>query len=108
LRATASLCPYTLDAAWLPLVVLEASAVRLSPSFAEQKKILQHVVVYRPRGPSAIWPSEGHELVRTFNRGRLNACSKSFPNGLSGRHKYKAVERAQFRRKLASFGCAAA
>jgi hypothetical protein len=29
--------------------------------------------------------------------------AKRFPYGLSGQHKYKAVERAQFRHKLASF-----
>jgi hypothetical protein len=31
----------TLDASYLPLVVLEAAGVPLDPSFAEQKNILQ-------------------------------------------------------------------
>src|SRR6202008_1645513 len=36
-----SLARATLDAPYLPLVVLEAAGVPIDPSFAEQKKILQ-------------------------------------------------------------------
>lgn len=56
----------TLDAAYLPLVVLEAAGVPLDPSFAEQKKIFQRCggVFYRCR--------EGEE-VRRFNRLLIDA-----------------------------------
>ena len=56
----------TLDAAYLPLVVLEAAGVPLDPSFAEQKKIFQRCggVFYRCR--------DGDE-VRRFNRLLIDA-----------------------------------
>jgi hypothetical protein len=56
----------TLDAAYLPLVVLEAAGVPLDPSFAEQKKIFQRCsgVFYRCR--------DGDE-VRRFNRLLMDA-----------------------------------
>ncbi|BAT59380.1 sulfatase [Variibacter gotjawalensis] len=56
----------TLDAAYLPLVVLEAAGVPLDPSFAEQKKILQRCggVFYRCRN--------GAEASR-FNRLLIDA-----------------------------------
>src|SRR5436190_2493856 len=56
----------TLDAPYLPLVVLEAAGVPLDPSFAEQKKILQrcHGMFYRCNG--------GAE-ARRFNRLLIDA-----------------------------------
>jgi hypothetical protein len=56
----------TLDAAYLPLVVLEAAGVPLDPSFAEQKKILQRCrgVFYRC--------ADGSE-ARRFNRLLIDA-----------------------------------
>ena len=56
----------TLDAAYLPLVVLEAAGVPLDPSFAEQKQIFQRCggVFYRCR--------EGAE-ARRFNRLLIDA-----------------------------------
>ena len=56
----------TLDAAYLPLVVLEAAGVPLDPSFAEQKKILQ-----RCRG--AFYPCAGGSEARRFNRLLIDA-----------------------------------
>jgi hypothetical protein len=56
----------TLDAAYLPLVVLEAAGMPLDPSFVEQKKILQrcHGVFYRC--------ADGAE-ARRFNRLLIDA-----------------------------------
>ena len=56
----------TLDAAYLPLVVLEAAELPLDPSFAEQKKILQRCrgVFYRGAGGSE---------ARRFNRLLIDA-----------------------------------
>jgi Sulfatase len=56
----------TLDAAYLPLVVLEAAGVPLDPSFAEQKKILQ-----RCRG--AFYRCAGGSEARRFNRLLIDA-----------------------------------
>jgi len=56
----------TLDAAYLPLVVLEAAGVPLDPSFAEQKKILQ-----RCRG--AFYPCADGSEARRFNRLLIDA-----------------------------------
>jgi hypothetical protein len=56
----------TLDAAYLPLVVLEAAGVRLDPSFAEQKKILQ-----RCRG--VFYTCAGGSEARRFNRLLIDA-----------------------------------
>jgi sulfatase-like protein len=56
----------TLDAAYLPLVMLEAAGVPLDPSFAEQKKILQ-----RCRG--TFYPCAGGSEARRFNRLLIDA-----------------------------------
>jgi hypothetical protein len=56
----------TLDAAYLPLVVLEAAGVPLDPSFAEQKNILQ-----RCRG--AFYPCADGSEARRFNRLLIDA-----------------------------------
>jgi len=56
----------TLDAAYLPLVVLEAAGVPLDSSFAEQKRILQ-----RCRG--AFYPCAGGSEARRFNRLLIDA-----------------------------------
>jgi hypothetical protein len=56
----------TLDAAYLPLVVLEAAGVRRDPSFAEQKRILQ-----RCRG--AFYLCAGGSEARRFNRLLIDA-----------------------------------
>jgi hypothetical protein len=55
-----------LDAAYLPLVVLEAAGVRLDPSFTEQKRILQ-----RCRG--VFYPCAGGSEARRFNRLLIDA-----------------------------------
>jgi Sulfatase len=55
-----------LDAAYLPLVVLEAAGMPLDPSFAEQKKILQ-----RCRG--VFYPCAGGSEARRFNRLLIDA-----------------------------------
>ena len=55
-----------LDAAYLPLVVLEAAGVPLDSSFAEQKRILQ-----RCRG--AFYPCAGWSEARRFNRLLIDA-----------------------------------
>jgi hypothetical protein len=55
-----------LDAAYLPLVVLEAAGVPLDPSFAEQKKILQ-------RCGGAFYPCAGGAEARRFNRLLIDA-----------------------------------
>jgi phosphoglycerol transferase MdoB-like AlkP superfamily enzyme len=56
----------TLDAAYLPLIALEAAGVPLDPSFAEQKKILQ-----RCRG--VLYPCAGGSEARRFNRLLIDA-----------------------------------
>jgi len=56
----------TLDAPYLPLVVLEAAGVPLDPSFAEQKKILQ-----RCRGQ--FYLCNGGAEARRFNRLLIDA-----------------------------------
>ena len=55
-----------LDAAYLPLVVLEAAGVPLDPSFAEQKKILQ-------RCQGVFYPCAGGAEARRFNRLLIDA-----------------------------------
>ena len=64
--ADVSLALDTLDAAYLPLVVLEAAGVPLDPSFAEQKKILQ-------RCHGAFYPCAGGSEARRFNRLLIDA-----------------------------------
>jgi hypothetical protein len=64
--ADVSLALDTLDAAYLPLVMLEAAGVPLDPSFTEQKKILQ-----RCRG--AFYPCAGGSEARRFNRLLIDA-----------------------------------
>jgi hypothetical protein len=56
----------TLDASYLPLVVLEAAGVPLDPSFAEQKKILQ-------RCGGAFYGCAGGSEARRFNRLLIDA-----------------------------------
>jgi len=56
----------TLDAAYLPLVVLEAAGVPLDPSFAEQKKILQ-------RCGGTFHRCAGGAEARRFNRLLIDA-----------------------------------
>jgi len=51
----------TLDAPYLPLVVLEGAGVPLDPSFAEQKKILSNVV-------GSFYLCKGGAGARRFNR----------------------------------------
>jgi hypothetical protein len=56
----------TLDAPYLPLVVLEAAGVPLDPSFAEQKKILQ-------RCNGLFYRCNGGAEARRFNRLLIDA-----------------------------------
>ena len=56
----------TLEAAYLPLIVLEAAGLPLDPSFAEQKKILR-------RCNGLFYACAGGAEARRFNRTLIDA-----------------------------------